>query len=64
MDFEDNFVVNEPLIFFYFVEEGFSVNIFRFGIHSRIFLFCRFVVLKFSRIVFTKFSVLEFFWNC
>ena len=39
MDFVDDFKVDDPLTFYYFLEGGFAVNIFRFGIHSWIFLF-------------------------
>ena len=39
MDFADDFVVDDPLTFYYFLEGGFAVNIFRFGSHFWIFLF-------------------------
>ena len=39
MDFADDFVVNDPLIFCYFLEGKSAANIFRFGIHYWIFLF-------------------------
>ena len=34
MDFADNCLVDDPLIFFYFLEGGFSANVFQFGSHS------------------------------
>ena len=42
MDFADDFLVDDPLTFFYFLEGGFSANIFRFGSNSWIFLFHQF----------------------
>ena len=50
MDFADYFVVDDPFRFWYFIERGFAVNIFRFGSHSWF-------------LGFKEFSVLEFFWN-
>ena len=41
MDFADDFVVDDPLTFCYFLEGEFAANIFRFGSHSWIFLFHR-----------------------
>ena len=34
MDFADDFVVDDSLNFFDFLEEEFAVNIYRFGSHS------------------------------
>ena len=49
MDFADDFVVNDPLTFSCFLEGGFAVNIFRFDVHSWIFLFhpvrCAWIIL-------------------
>ena len=49
MDLADDFVVNDPLTFCYFLERGFAANVFRFGSHSWIFLFlqvwCFWIVL-------------------
>ena len=39
MDFADNFVVEDPLTFCYFLEGEFAANIFRFGIHCWLFWF-------------------------
>ena len=41
MDFADDFVFDDPLTFYYFLEGDFSVNIFRFGIHYWLFWFHR-----------------------
>ena len=46
MDFADNFVVEDPLTFCYFLEGEFSANIFRFGSHSWTFFFTDFGVLE------------------
>ena len=64
MDFLDDFVVNDPLIFCYFIEGEFDSNVFRFGSHSWFFGFTKFGVFECYRIVFTEFGVLEFFHNC
>ena len=42
MDFADDFVVDDLLTFFNFLEVVFAANIFRFGSHSWIFMFHRF----------------------
>ena len=77
MDFADDFVLNEPLTSGCFIEGGFAANIFRFQSHSWIFFspssvclnypcylcFTKIDVLELSRDDFTKFVVLEFFWN-
>ena len=47
MDFADDFVVDDPLTFCYYLEGGFSANIFRFGSHSWFFGFTEFGVLEF-----------------
>ena len=39
MDFADDFVVDDPVTFYYFIEREFATNIFRFGSHSWLFLF-------------------------
>ena len=41
MDFSDDFVVDDPLAFFYFLEGEFAANMFSFGSHVWIFLFRR-----------------------
>ena len=63
MHFANDFVVDDPLTFFYFLERnllqitsGLEVILGYFG-------FTKFGVLEFSRINFTKFGVLDFFWN-
>ena len=38
MDFADDFVFDDPLIFGYFIEGGFAADIFRFGSHAWIFV--------------------------
>ena len=62
MDFAYDFVVDDPLTFDYFLEGSFAANIFRFGIHAWIFI-AEFGVLEISRVDFTEFGVLEFFWD-
>ena len=49
MDFADDFVVDDPLTFGYFLEGGFSANIFRFGSCARNFSFTEFGVLELSK---------------
>ena len=61
MNFADDFVVDDPLTFFYFIEREFAVNTFRFGSNSWILYFTKFGVLELSRVDFTKFGVLEIF---
>ena len=41
MDFADDFLVDDPLTFGFFLEGGFAENTFRFGSHAWIFLFRR-----------------------
>ena len=62
MDFADDFVVDDPLIFFIFLKgdllqiySGLRVILVYFG-------FTNFGVLELFRIFFTKFGVLELFW--
>ena len=43
-------------------EMEFAANIFRFGSHSWLFWIAELCVPDFSRIVFTKFGVLDFLW--
>ena len=52
IDFADDFVVDDPLIFGYFLEGEFAANIFRFISHAWIFLFTKFCVLELSRWLF------------
>ena len=61
MDSADDFVVDDPLTFCSFLEGVFSENIFRFGSHSCYLVSPSSVFQNFSGIVFTKFSVLDFF---
>ena len=64
MDFSDDFVVDDPFIFGYFLEERFAANIFRFGSHARIFFVSLSLVCLnylYMTVDFTKFDVLEFF---
>ena len=63
MDFSGDFVVDDPLIFCYFLEGGFAVNIFRFGSHSCSLVSPSLLWFNLYGIVFTKFSVLELFWS-
>ena len=42
MDFADDFIVDEPLTFCYFLKGEFAENIFRFGSHAWIFLLHQF----------------------
>ena len=49
MDFADDFVVDDPLTFGYFLEGEFAANIFSFGSHDRVFCFTEFSVLEFSK---------------
>ena len=49
MDFANDFLVDDPLKFFYFLEGEFAVNIFRFGSHS-----CSLVSLSSVCLIFLK----------
>ena len=64
MDFADDFVVDDPLVFFFFlngdflqISSGLEVNIGHFS-------FAEFDVIEFSIIDFAEFGVLELFWIC
>ena len=63
MDFADDFVVDDPLTFGYFLEGEFAANIFRFGSYAWMFFFADFGVLELSRDDLTEFGVLELFWD-
>ena len=49
MDFADDFVVDDPLTFGYFLKEEFAANLFRFGSLAWILIFTEFGVLELSR---------------
>ena len=57
INFADDFVVDDPLTFFYFLEGGFAANIFRFGSHSGIFLFRRFWCAWITLVFFVSLSL-------
>ena len=78
MDFADDFVVDDPVTFFYFLR-GNLLQIYsglevilgcfcftEFGVVklSLLFFFTNFGLLELSRDYFTKFGVLELFRNC
>ena len=60
MDFADDFVVDDPLTFCYFLEGGFAANIFRFVSHPCFFVSPSLVCLdSLFYFCFAKFGVLE-----
>ena len=63
MDFADDFVVDDPLTFCYFLEGNLLRISSGLELILGIFCFTKFVVLEISRDDFTEFSVIEFFWN-
>ena len=60
MNFADDYVVDDPLTFYYFLEGDFAANILRFGSNSWCFCFTKCGVFELSRVYFTEFGVLEF----
>ena len=63
MDFADDFVVDDPLTICYFFKGDFPLISSGLEVILGYFCFTEFGVLELSRVDFTEFNVLEFFWN-